>query len=138
MKGKKGISLPINMIVIVALAVIVIVAVAVFFTSQTTREISRADALRIFGEGCQTLCTGDRESDLQMLIDLDLSLGGGEENAHTEFVDACSIVTGLGDARDHPLKCFEQCNTGCDFGGDLEGGLDDLRCAIDPGSCAGA
>ena len=57
MKGKKGLELPINMIVVIAIAVLVLVVVAAFFAGRLgsgTNDIALEGA---FSQGCNTLRT---------------------------------------------------------------------------------
>lgn len=51
----KGLSLPINMIVIIAIAVLVLIVVAAFFASQTGSGFDTVAVNNAFNEGCGIL-----------------------------------------------------------------------------------
>ncbi|MBI4170135.1 MAG: hypothetical protein HY514_00430 [Candidatus Aenigmarchaeota archaeon] len=51
----KGLSLPINMIVIIAIAVLVLIVVAAFFASQTGAGFDTVAVNNAFNEGCGLL-----------------------------------------------------------------------------------
>lgn len=125
----KGIALPVQTIVIMALAVIVLVGVGAFFATQSTSGISRADAARIFSTGCQTLCA-DTIAENQALA---LALKNGE---HADFLDACAVM-GVPDARDLPGRCLDACNN-CQYAetGGTNEALARLRCELNPSNCA--
>ncbi len=53
---EKGITLPVNAVVIIVLAALVFGAVALLFTSTGGQQISKADAERIFFAKCQSYC----------------------------------------------------------------------------------
>ena len=50
---KKGLELPINMIVIIAIAVLVLVVIAAYFASQTGGGFQSINDLKALGDGCQ-------------------------------------------------------------------------------------
>jgi len=56
--SNKGLSLPINTIVIIAIAVLVLVVVSSFFLQSSGEQMSQIDALKVFSSGCEHYCKG--------------------------------------------------------------------------------
>lgn len=53
--GKKGLELPINMIIVIAVAVLVLVVVAAYFSAQTGGGFSSINLEAAFTQGCSAL-----------------------------------------------------------------------------------
>jgi hypothetical protein len=81
----KGISLPINVIIVVAVAALVFAVIGFFFLTSTGGQISRTDAQAIFNDGCLTLCNDPCESSGILS-----RFGKGKRTElHTKFIKAC-------------------------------------------------
>ena len=100
----KGISLPINIIIIVAIAVIALVSLGAFFFSASSGGISQTDAQRIFGTGCARYCQTDLYSTFKNAYDASRN--------DPQFVAACNSL-GYGDQQ-HVNRCLEAC-TNCNL-----------------------
>ena len=101
MSYMKGISLPVNAVVVIGLAVLVLVAVAAFFTTGSGGQLSELDARREFTVGCQNFCESAPEN---------YALAARLPTEHKKFYAACQRLYNVGD---YPNRCLEQC--GCDM-----------------------
>lgn len=63
---KKGMELPINMIVIIALAVLILVIITAFTTSQVGQGVSSIDVERAFASACTELRTVNNCADAKV------------------------------------------------------------------------
>ena len=95
-----GISLPINVIVVIGLAVLVLAAVATFFVSTSGQQMSKVDAERIFQTKCTAYC--DRTD---ISANYKLAAGLTEKD---EFIQAC-IAKGI-DWQGIPARCLDACS----------------------------
>lgn len=97
MKRMKGIELPFNMIVIMAVAVLLLVSLSFFFSSSVSQFGSESEARTYLVSTCRLLrCGYDTSAELK-------------EN-YQKFYDACKSV--LPEAEEKPYQCLQQC--GCD------------------------
>ena len=96
----KGISLPMNAIIIVAIAALVLVAFGAFFITNTGGTMSDADAQRVFAGGCVQYCKPD-------LYQTFLSAYDAAQNDYN-FIIACKKL-GYGDSQ-HVNSCLERCS----------------------------
>jgi hypothetical protein len=111
----KGISLPINVIVIIGVVVLVLVAVGFFFLTSAGRQITATQAQAIFSDGCSTLCKEPATS--SYLIS---EHGIGTEyrtDLHTKFAQAC-VALGYASSEamsaDEAKTCLAACDS-CDM-----------------------
>ncbi|MBI2583997.1 MAG: hypothetical protein HYW25_04990 [Candidatus Aenigmarchaeota archaeon] len=79
----KGISLPIEMIVVIAVAVLVLVVIAAVFLGQSSRNYTYIDHQRALTQGCSLLsfnyeCDASRLSEIKV-PDYDHSCNGAEK-----------------------------------------------------------
>lgn len=117
--GKKGISLPMNVLIVVAIAVVAVVAIGAFFFSASFGTISDTEAQRVFGTGCVRYCHSDLYSTFKGAYDASRS--------DSQFVAAC-VKLGYGDSQ-HVNRCLEGC-TNCNLivtQDDINQGLDNLN-----------
>lgn len=96
----KGISLPINVMIVVAIAVVAIVAIGAFFFSASFGTISDTEAQRVFSTGCARYCQSDLYSTFKGAYDASRS--------DPQFVAACTRL-GYGDNL-HVNRCLEACS----------------------------
>lgn len=95
--GIKGMSLPVNALIIIAIAVMALVALGAFFFSVSSGGISDTEAQRLFAVGCARYCKSELYATFQNAYDASKN--------DQPFIAAC---TKLGYAP--PIsKCFEAC-----------------------------
>ena len=117
--NEKGVSMPINLIVVIAIAVVVIVALGAFFFSASIGGISDAEAQRLFANGCTRYCQSDLHSTFQGAYTA--------SQRDTQFVAACTKLK-YGDQQ-HVNRCLESCSN-CNLiitQNDINQGLDNLN-----------
>ncbi|HLD38909.1 MAG TPA: hypothetical protein VJB05_01190 [archaeon] len=111
----KGISLPTNMIIIVAIAALVLVAFGAFFLTSTGGGISDADAQRIFAGGCLQYCKPELYSTFQN--------GYLTSQNDPDFIKAC-VKLGYSDIWNRCLQNCPGCNVNIDSNRDPGSGMD--------------
>lgn len=95
----KGISLPINALIVIAIAVVALVTLGALFFSSSFSSISSTDTQRVFGLGCARYCKSDLYSTFQ---------GAYEASKNDQqFVAACQKL-GYGDQQ-HVNRCLQAC-----------------------------
>lgn len=99
----KGFEMPSNAIVILVASVIIFVMIWSFITTVSVRQMSTADAQRIFSVDCRTLCSTDSEENYATAYEI--------LKNKPDFVKACTVL-GYGSA-EYPNRCLERC--GCDM-----------------------
>ena len=115
----KGISLPINTIVIISIVLLVLLVVAAFFSTNVVDQMSEADALRIWNEGCMKYCNSC-ENFIAANCDARNSDKEAYANCRTEpdiaeFAEACKTlgyISSEGNVDDCFITCGN-CPTGC-------------------------
>src|SRR3989338_2522528 len=106
---KKGLELPINMIVVIAIAVLVLVVVAAFFAGRLGQGTNDINLQSAFGTGCNALrssynCAGD----LSFMVNYQES---GSTNTQTSFARIC-LLSGYADTSSYAAgSCKKAC--GC-------------------------
>ena len=114
----KGLSMPLNLIVVIAIAVLALASLTAVFFSGSAGQISDAEAQRIFASGCSRYCIPD--------------FYGTYRNAYVasqndpDFIRACERLQ-YG-AKEHLNRCFDRCGN-CFLNvteSDLERGYEDL------------
>ena len=116
--NKKGVSMPTNLIIVIAIAVVVVVALGTFFFSASFGGISSADAQRSFANGCARYCKSDLHSTLEGAYTA--------SQRDSQFVAACTKL-GYGDQQ-HVNRCLESCSN-CNLQvkqTDINQGMDNL------------
>ncbi|MFA4819471.1 MAG: hypothetical protein WC613_00765 [Candidatus Aenigmatarchaeota archaeon] len=98
----KGISLPMNMIIVVTIAALVLVAFGAFFITTTGGGVSDAEAQRIFAGGCVQYC----KPGLYETFTAAYTASQNDPN----FIKACTKL-GYGDGQ-NANRCLEKC-PGC-------------------------
>lgn len=113
----RGISLPVNIVVIIAIVVLVLVVIAGFVATTFTQQMSRTQAERVFSNGCTLLCRDPCESTYLIgrgSTAMEGHVLGGESvtEFHLNFRSACSLL-GYMDPDDlgTAYRCMAQC--GC-------------------------
>ncbi len=104
----KGISLPINIVVIMAVAILVLVVAGTFFISQSSEQFSTLDAT-VQAQRCRERlsCSSVRET---WQVDL-LAFVRQDDDFSQRCLNACkSIFPGV----QEPYQCLQQ--WGCDLG----------------------
>ena len=115
----KGISLPLNAIIVIAIAVVALAVVGTVFLSSSSGSISQVDAQRIFATGCTRYC----KPDLYQTFAAAYSASRND----LDFVKACTKL-GYGDEQ-HVSHCLKGCSN-CNINvtqNDLNRGLDNLQ-----------
>ena len=97
--GNKGMSMPVNVIIVVAIAVMALVALGSFFFLASSGSISDTDAQRVFGLGCAQYCKSDLYQTFQGAYTA--------SQRDKQFVAACTKL-GYGD-KDHVNRCLQAC-----------------------------
>lgn len=100
---KKGIDLPVNSIIIIALSLIVLVGVAAFFLSSMNPSKNDIDANSYFYQTCPTLrCTNSRAN-------FDIARTLSSDNP--DFIKSCRRL--FPETNGIATDCMQKC--GCDF-----------------------
>lgn len=86
-KNKKGLSMPISVIVIIVIAALILVYLSVFFLGVTGGQMSRAQAEQVYTSGCMDFCGADQDTFLN-----GYNVAFSEEGAFTRFREACVIL----------------------------------------------
>lgn len=118
MERKKGITLPINMIVILIVAVLVVATLVVYFSGVVGVSMSEAEARKLFNDGCLKYCSADTDGNYinayRLVYDPD--------EQDRKFFNACDRLgygTRAGQpgrASDFPNRCLEFCGKNfCDM-----------------------
>jgi Tfp pilus assembly protein PilE len=102
---KKGLELPVNMIVIIVIAALVLVVLVSYFLSMSGTSMSDAQANAAFRSGCLKYCKTDVERNYISAYSLSQS--------DTEFMSACEKL-GYGN-KEFPNRCLEKCGSFCDM-----------------------
>ena len=108
MIGKKGIALPVNIIVAVVIMVVVLTAVVVYFMSGTGTRISMADADRIFYTKCQVYCDNtDNEANRNLVVEKIQN----QDAEFLDFLEACEMrgIPWRDSSGEIPLRCLAAC-----------------------------
>ena len=110
----KGISLPVNMIVILAIVILLLLVVGSFFMSGMAGSMSQADAIQAFSDGCRNYC-GECTT-ISNMDEYHRNVPGADitEN-QKKFIQACEtlgyISPGQGVGNCFTLHC--PCSTEC-------------------------
>ncbi len=106
--SKKGLELPINMIVVIAIAVLVLVVVAAIFGSQFGGGANTLTIEAAFTQGCSALRSGYQcnYNDVSNVVLPNYKTSATDTNTHT-LQDVCT-AKGLGT---DPIVCARAC--GC-------------------------
>ena len=99
MNSKKGLELPMNMIVIIIISALVLVVLVSYFLSVSGTSMSDAQANAAFSSGCLKYCKTDVDKNYISAYDL--------SNTDTDFVNACEKL-GYGN-KEFPNRCLEKC-----------------------------
>ncbi len=121
----KGLEIPLNMIIVIAIALIVIASVSVFFMSSSFQTVSSTDAQRVFANGCTRYCTSS-------LYDTFRNAYEASQNDQ-EFIKACVSLGYMSGTMVN--QCLEKC-TNCNMDvttDDIESGLDYAGALTDRG-----
>jgi hypothetical protein len=100
----KGISMPINAVIIIALAAIVLLVIGSFFLSGTGPSMTKIKAREVFENGCP-----------KYACSLDTTV---ETTFDQKFIDACKTLYGIeptvDEKRDNkvPVECLWYCSCG--------------------------
>lgn len=108
----KGISLPINIVVIVAIVALVFAVIGYFFFSSTGTQLSRVELEKTFSEGCSSLCRDPCTS--SYLISKYGETHGDRTAFHTKFAEACyslGYVANVHMEREQANTCLTACGS---------------------------
>lgn len=108
MKTKKGLELPVSMIIVVAIAVLVIAAVAFFFLSTGGSQINTANAETVFTTKCQLYCNQQDPAANRQLVTRLVTL---KDPGFQQFLDACTTkgIPWKDSKGEAPLLCLAAC-----------------------------
>jgi flagellar basal body-associated protein FliL len=115
----KGISLSVNLIVVLGIVVLVLAAVLAFFFSGSFGQISQAEAQRVFAAGCARYCEPNLYATFKNAYDASRN--------DPSFVNAC-VALKYGD-KDHVNKCLGECSN-CNLDvqeAEIQSGLENLN-----------
>jgi len=107
----KGLSLPINMVVIVGIVVLVLVVVGVFFLTSTGGQLSQAEAQQVFAQGCNTFCQSDPCGNAFRISQYAKAYSSSTE-FHHRFAQACAALS-YAPTADLNLDQAKQCLIAC-------------------------
>jgi len=114
----KGISLPINVIVIIAVTVLVLVSVALFFSTQAVSGMTSTEAQGTFDRGCVSYCSGSSDGfDTAANICGRQHIGLESNTASDKFLKACQTLGYVSqiEASEFCYKCLESCANDCNL-----------------------
>lgn len=106
--AKKGLELPINMIIVIAIAVLVLVVVIAFFVGQTGSGINTIELEKAFNTGCVTLRTTYGCSNFAFNVNYQKP---GSTSTTTPFSQVCVDKGYVATTSDAPTSCGRAC--GC-------------------------
>lgn len=107
MKGRKGVSLPIEVIVILVIAVIVLVAIVAFFTTSIKKGEASFEDQQKWQKACNALKMND--CDVNVMDNIVI-----ENTAMTGSRGLCDIIAGA--ANDNSACCRACCGTDSNCG----------------------
>jgi len=100
----KGITLPVNMVVITAIVVLVLVVVVFFFTASSGKGITDVEARKIFFETCSQLDCGTPQD---VCMEMFGQIPGHDAAFYDRFYKACNVLYGGDAGKSH--VCFAAC-----------------------------
>ncbi|MBS3056530.1 MAG: hypothetical protein J4473_03800 [Candidatus Aenigmarchaeota archaeon] len=98
----KGVSLPVNAVIIIALAAVVLLVLSTFFLMGTGPSMSNIEAQRVFEEQCPKI-------KCEKFVTPGTPAFGG---LYKNFFDACQRLYGISGTDSEKSKCFFYCNCG--------------------------
>ena len=102
----KGISMSVNVVIVIVLAVVVISVIGVFFISNSFRTASDLNNQQVFAQGCVRYCRADTYGTYVALYDA--------LKTDSEFVQVCTNMGFIEKGSIALQKCLKQC-TNCDI-----------------------
>lgn len=96
----RGIALPVNMVVVLAVVLMVLVSLSFFFGSSSSQFGAESDARRYFSSTCPQLRCGYETSAVL-------------KDEYAKFYDACRFIMGP-EAEEKPYACLQQCGCSMD------------------------
>jgi len=125
-KKQKGISLPINLIIVIVIAVFVLVYLSTFFLGLTGSQMSRAQAEEIYNIGCHQSCGATVDSYLE-----GYNIAYATDERYNQFRDACITLGYIQQTSNEPqelargvLTCLQTCGNCYLEQGDAEQHMD--------------
>ena len=109
----RGISLPVNLIVIIAVVILVLAVVGMFFFSTSNTQFGALDAEETFSQGCTAFCRDPCSAAVS--LNAGGAYGAGEiDEFHRLFGQACERLGHASDANTHEgaIACLNAC--GCE------------------------
>ncbi len=108
--SKKGMELPINMIVVVLIAVLVLVTIGAFLAGQLGSGQGSIKLEQAFGEGCQKLRSSWNCADLNFEVSYQKQ---GSASLTTPFSEICQLKGLTTAISNDPGTCVKAC--GCNI-----------------------
>jgi len=107
--GSLGISVSINVIIILVISIIALLTLITFFISNFSGRMSEAEAIKIWSDGCNKYCSDPWEGAYATGIIEDINELSGFEKKFNEACITLGYATKDGEAY-NTLPCLQRCN----------------------------